>query len=86
MLNVTDDFTSLTDGIKKVFPLSKTPISGTDIVSQNGLIQDSGYGRDYVLIYVNGANIPVLWWVEDAPVKGDRLTVKYQSNTPWRNR
>lgn len=76
---ITDDFTSLTDGVRKSFPLSRVPLSGTEQVSQNGLIQDSGYDRDYVIIK-NSDGKYTLWWTESAPSQGDRLTVKYQSN------
>jgi hypothetical protein len=81
MILVTDDFTSLTNGMRKTFPLSKAPISRTDIVAQNGVIQDSGYDRDYVVIQVENQGF-VLWWTGDAPIRGDRLTIKYQTDIP----
>jgi len=53
------------------FTLANTPLSGTEQVFLNGLLQEPGAGNDYT---ISGATITYL----TAPTTGDRLRVSYQ--------
>lgn len=59
------------NGSNTSFTLANTPISGTEMVFLNGILQEPGSGNDYT---ISGTTITYL----TAPVSGDRLRVTYQ--------
>jgi hypothetical protein len=59
------------NGSTTSFGLANTPISGTEMVFLNGVLQEPGAGNDYT---ISGATITYL----TAPVTGDRIRVTYQ--------
>lgn len=59
------------NGSNTAFTLANTPISGTEMIYQNGLLLESGAGNDYT---ISGLNITML----TAPATGDRLKANYQ--------
>jgi hypothetical protein len=63
--------TGTLNGSNTTFTLANTPISGTEMVFLNGLLQNPGAGNDYT---VSGATITYL----TAPVSTDVLRVSYQ--------
>ncbi len=58
------------NGSNVTFTLANTPISGTEMVFLNGILQDPGAGDDYT---ISGGTITYL----AAPVTGDRIVVTY---------
>lgn len=59
------------NGSTTTFTLANTPISGTEMVFLNGVLQDSGGGNDYT---ISTNTITML----SAPLTGDKLRVSYQ--------
>jgi hypothetical protein len=59
------------NGSTTTFTLANTPISGTECVFLNGVLQEPGAGNDYT---ISGATITYL----TAPITGDRIRVNYQ--------
>lgn len=59
------------NGSNVTFTLATTPITGTEEVFLNGVLQESGAGNDYT---ISGGTITYL----AAPQTGDRLLVNYQ--------
>lgn len=59
------------NGSNTAFTLANTPISGTEEVYLNGILQDPGAGADYT---ISGATLTYA----TAPVSGDKLRVTYQ--------
>lgn len=58
------------NGSNATFTLANTPVSGTEEVYLNGLLQDPGAGNDYT---ISGATITML----NVPVPGDKLRTTY---------
>jgi hypothetical protein len=58
------------NGSNTAFTLANTPISGSEQVFLNGLLQEPGAGNDYT---ISGGTITYL----TAPISGDRLRVTY---------
>jgi hypothetical protein len=58
------------NGSTTAFTLANTPISGTEQVFLNGLLQEPGAGNDYT---ISGATITYL----TAPLTGDKIRVSY---------
>lgn len=58
------------NGSNTSFTLAHTPVSGTEQVFLNGLLQEPGVGNDYT---VNGASITMLF----APATNDKIRVTY---------
>jgi hypothetical protein len=61
----------LVNGANTTYTLANTPISNTEMLYVNGLLQEPGAGNDYV---ISGATITM----QSAPVTGDRMRVNYQ--------
>lgn len=59
------------NGSNTAFVLANTPISGSEHVYLNGILQESGSGNDYT---ISGANITML----SAPLTGEKLRVTYR--------
>lgn len=59
------------NGSNVTFTLANTPISGTEEVYLNGILQDPGGSNDYT---ISGATLTYL----TAPVSGDKIRVSYQ--------
>jgi Avian adenovirus fibre, N-terminal len=59
------------NGSNTTFTLANTPISGSEHVYLNGILQEPGAGNDYT---ISGATITYL----SAPLTGDRLRVSYR--------
>jgi hypothetical protein len=59
------------NGSNVTFTLANTPISGTEMIFLNGILQDAGAGNDYT---ISGATITML----TAPATGDKLRVSYE--------
>lgn len=59
------------NGINMTFGLANTPVSGSEEVYLNGILQEPGAGNDYT---ISSATITYL----TAPVTGDRLRVSYR--------
>lgn len=62
--------TGTINGSNVTFTLSHTPVSGTEEVFLNGILQEPGSGNDYT---ISSGTITYL----TAPVSGDRLRVSY---------
>jgi hypothetical protein len=62
--------TGTINGSNTTFTLANTPVSGTEQVFLNGLLQEPGAGNDYT---ISAATITYL----TAPATGDRLRVNY---------
>ena len=62
--------TGLVNGVNAVFTLAATPITGTEEVYLNGLLQDVGASEDYT---ISGTTITF----NTAPATGDKLRVSY---------
>lgn len=60
----------LVNGINTIFVLVNMPVTGTEMVFLNGVLQKSGGGNDYI---ISGKTINYL----TAPVSGDELLVNY---------
>lgn len=60
------------NGSNVMFTLAFTPISGTEMVFINGILQDAGAGNDYT---ISGAVITTL--SGSTPVTGDKIRVTY---------
>lgn len=58
------------NGSNTSFTLANTPLSGTESLYLNGILQDSGSGNDYT---ISGTTITML----SAPQSGDKLRVSY---------
>jgi hypothetical protein len=58
------------NGSNVTFTLANTPVSGTEQIYLNGILQESGAGNDYT---ISGATITYL----TAPATGDRLKATY---------
>lgn len=58
------------NGSNTTFVLANTPVSGSEQVFLNGILQEPGAGNDYT---ISGATITYL----SAPVSGDRIRVTY---------
>lgn len=58
------------NGSTTAFTLANTPVTGTESVYLNGILQDAGAGNDYT---ISGAVITML----TAPLTGDKLRVNY---------
>ncbi|MFZ5985498.1 MAG: hypothetical protein ACOYWZ_00005, partial [Bacillota bacterium] len=58
------------NGTNVTFTLANTPVTGTETVYLNGLLQEPGAGNDYT---ISGTTITYL----SAPLTGDRLKVNY---------
>ena len=58
------------NGTNAVFGLANTPITDTECVYLNGILQEPGSGNDYT---ISGSTITFA----DAPVVGDRIRVNY---------
>lgn len=63
--------TGLINGSNVTFTLANTPVSGSEHVYRNGLLQESGAGNDYT---ISGATITFL----TAPLTGDKIRVTYR--------
>lgn len=63
--------TGTVDGTNTSFTLAHTPVSGTETLFLNGLLQEPGAGNDYT---ISGATITYL----AAPLVGDRLRATYR--------
>jgi hypothetical protein len=63
--------TGTINGSNTTFTLANTPLSGTEMVFLNGILQDAGAGNDYT---ISGGTITML----AAPATGDKLRVTYQ--------
>jgi hypothetical protein len=61
----------LVNGSNTTYTLANTPISNTEMLYVNGLLQEPGAGNDYT---ISGATITML----SAPITGDRLRANYQ--------
>jgi hypothetical protein len=61
----------LVNGANTTYTLANTPISNTEMLYVNGLLQEPGAGNDYT---ISGGTITML----SAPVSGDRIRVNYQ--------
>jgi hypothetical protein len=61
----------LVNGANTTYTLANTPISNTEMLYVNGLLQEPGAGNDYT---ISGLTITML----SAPVSGDRLRANYQ--------
>lgn len=59
------------NGANTTFTLTNTPVSGSESVYLNGLLQEPGAGNDYT---ISGATITYL----TAPVSGDKIRVSYR--------
>ena len=59
------------NGSNTAFTLANTPISGSEHVYLNGMLQESGAGNDYT---ISGASITML----SAPLTGEKLRVSYR--------
>lgn len=59
------------NGSNVTFTLANTPVSGTEHVYLNGILQDPGAGQDYT---ISGSTITYL----AAPISGDKIRVSYQ--------
>ncbi len=62
--------TGTVNGVNTTFTLAGTPITGTEQVFLNGILQEPGAGNDYT---ISGGSITYL----TAPATGDRLRVTY---------
>ena len=62
--------TGLVNGSNTSYTLASTPVSGTEQVYQNGILQDPGAGNDYT---ISGGSITFLV----APASGDKIRVTY---------
>lgn len=60
------------NGSTTVFTLANTPVTGTEMVFLNGILQDAGAGNDYT---ISGASVTFL----TAPLSGDKLRATYVS-------
>ena len=60
------------NGSNATFTLANTPVSGTESLFLNGVLQDSGAGNDYT---ISGLTITML----NVPVSGDKLRASYIS-------
>jgi hypothetical protein len=58
------------NGTNAVYTLAATPVSGSESVFLNGILQEPGAGNDYT---ISGGTITFA----DAPVSGDRIRVSY---------
>jgi hypothetical protein len=58
------------NGSNTSFTLANTPVSGTEMLFLNGVLQDAGAGNDYT---ISSATITML----SAPLSGDKLRVTY---------
>jgi hypothetical protein len=58
------------NGSNTAFTLANTPLSGTEQVFLNGMLQEPGAGNDYT---ISGTSITYL----SAPASGDRIRVSY---------
>lgn len=58
------------NGSNVTFTLANTPLTGTESVYLNGILQDAGGGNDYT---ISGVTITML----TAPISGDKLRVSY---------
>jgi hypothetical protein len=58
------------NGSNTTFTLANTPLSGTEEVYLNGILQDAGAGNDYT---ISGVTITML----AAPITGDKIRVGY---------
>jgi hypothetical protein len=58
------------NGSNTTFTLANTPLSGTEEVFLNGILQDAGAGNDYT---ISSATITML----SAPLSGDKIRVTY---------
>jgi hypothetical protein len=63
--------TGTINGSNTTFTLANTPISGTEMVFLNGVLQDAGAGNDYT---ISGTTITML----SAPLSGDKIRASYQ--------
>jgi hypothetical protein len=63
--------TGTINGSNTTFTLANTPLSGTEVVFLNGILQDAGAGNDYT---ISGGTITFL----TAPATGDKIRVNYQ--------
>lgn len=63
--------TGLINGTNTIFTLTNTPVSGSEHVYRNGLLQESGVGNDYT---ISGATITFV----TAPLTGDKIVVTYR--------
>lgn len=59
------------NGSNVTFTLANTPVSGSEHVHLNGLLQEQGSGNDYT---ISGATITYL----SAPLTGDKIRVSYR--------
>ena len=59
------------NGSNTAFTLANTPVTGSEHVYLNGMLQESGAGNDYT---ISGANITML----SAPLTGEKLRVSYR--------
>lgn len=59
------------NGSNTAFSLANTPVSGSEHVYLNGILQDVGAGNDYT---ISGANITMT----TAPLTGEKLKVSYR--------
>ena len=62
--------TGTINGVNTTVTLANTPLSGTEMIFLNGILQEPGAGNDYT---ISGATITYL----AAPVTGDRLKASY---------
>jgi hypothetical protein len=67
---VRDSPTGLVNGTNTAYTLTNTPVTGTEQVFLNGLLQEPGAGNDYT---ISSGTITFL----AAPVTGDRIRVTY---------
>ncbi len=63
--------TGAINGTNQAFSLASTPVTGSEMVFLNGLLQEPGSGNDY---QISGATITF----EFAPATGDRIRVTYR--------
>lgn len=59
------------NGVNTTFTIANTPVSGSEHIYLNGLLQRSGAGNDYT---ISGTTITML----DAPLSGDVIVVSYR--------
>ena len=59
------------NGSNTAFTLANSPVSGSEHVYLNGILQESGAGNDYT---ISGANITML----TAPLTGEKIRVTYR--------
>jgi hypothetical protein len=59
------------NGSNTAFALANTPVSGSEHVFLNGILQESGAGNDYT---ISGLNITML----TAPLTGEKIRVSYR--------